>query len=120
MSGSYQGINWGAVDSRVQDRQRNEQIGFDMNANVQLGQFFGKKAKVYLPFFYGYALGIINPEYDPFNPDIKWKDYDAATRKERAKMGQDFTARKSYNFTNVRKELKAGAKPRFWRNSTVD
>jgi cell surface protein SprA len=89
-----------------------------MNANVQLGQFFGKRAKVSLPFFYGYSLGIINPEYDPFNPDIKLKDYeDAATRRERAKLGQDFTERKSYNFTNVRKEIKAGAKPRMWRIS---
>ena len=118
MSGNYSGINWGSVESRVQERQRNEQIGFDMNANVQLGQFFGKQAKVSLPFFYGYSMGIINPEYDPFNPDIKLKDYDdAATRKERAKLGQDFTERKSYNFTNVRKEMKAGAKPRMWRIS---
>ena len=118
MSGNYSGINWGSVESRVQDRQRNEQIGFDMNANVQLGQFFGKQAKVSLPFFYGYSMGIVNPEYDPFNPDIKLKDYnDDATRKERAKLGQDFIERKSYNFTNVRKEMKAGAKPHFWRAS---
>ena len=117
MSGNYSGINWGAVDSRVQDRQRNEQIGFDMNANFQLGQFFGKKARVTLPFFYGYSLGIVNPEYDPFNPDIRLSEYDFATRKERAKLGQDFNERKSYNFTGVRTEMKAGAKPAFWRIS---
>lgn len=117
MSGSYKGINWGSVDSRVQDRQRFEQVGFDMNANVQLGQFFGKKARISLPFFYGYSLGVINPEYDPYNPDIKLKDYDQATRKEKRKRGQEFNEKKSYNFTNVRKELKAGAKPRFWRIS---
>lgn len=118
MSGNYSGVNWGSVESRIQDRQRNEQIGFDLNANVQLGQFFGKRARVSLPFFYGYSLGIINPEYDPFNPDIRLKDYDdLATRRERAKKGQDFSERKSYNFTNVRKELKAGAKNRFWRIS---
>lgn len=118
MSGNYSGLNWGSVDSRVQDRQRNEKIGFDMNANVQLGQFFGKKARVSLPFFYGYSLGIINPEYDPFNPDIKLKDYaDATTRREKARAGQDFTERRSYNFTGVRKEIKPGATPRFWRIS---
>lgn len=117
MSGSYSGINWGAVDSRVQERQRNQQLNFDMNFNVQLGQFFGKKAGVNLPFFYSYSLGIINPEYDPFNPDIRLNDYDADTRKERAKLGQDFTERRSYNFTGVRKELKAGAKNHFWRLS---
>jgi cell surface protein SprA len=116
-SGNYSGINWGSVESRVQERQRNEKIGVDMNSTVQLGQFFGKQARVSLPFFYGYSLGIINPEYDPFNPDIKLADYDAATKKERAKLGQDFTSRKSFNFTNVRKEAKAGAKPAFWRVS---
>lgn len=116
-SGNYSGINWGSVESRVQERQRNEKIGVDMNANVQLGQFFGKRAAVSLPFFYAYSLGLINPEYDPFNPDVRLSDYDLATRRERAKLGQDFNERKSYNFTNVRKELKAGATAHFWRIS---
>ncbi len=116
-SGNYSGINWGSVESRVQDRQRNEKIGVDMNTTVQLGQFFGKQAKVSLPFFYGYSWNVINPEYDPFNPDIKLADYDLATRKERARLGQDFNERRSFNFTNVRKEAKAGAKPAFWRIS---
>ncbi len=117
MSGNYSGTNWGSVESRVQERQRYEQIGFDMNTNVQLGQFFGRRARVSLPFFYSYSLGIINPEYDPFNPDIRLRDYDPETRRKRAKLGQDFVERKSYNFTNVRKEIKAGAKPRMWRIS---
>ncbi len=116
-SGNYSGINWGSVESRVQERQRNQKIGVDLNSNVQLGQFFGKQARISLPFFYGYSLGLINPEYDPFNPDIKLADYDPATRKQRAKMGQDFTERRSYNFTNVRKESKAGAKAHFYRIS---
>ncbi|MFT7344068.1 MAG: cell surface protein SprA [Lentimonas sp.] len=111
MSGNYSGINWGNVESRVQERQRNEQIGIDMNSNVQLGQFFGKKSGLSLPFFYGYSLGIINPEYDPYNPDVKLKDYDSETRRIRAAQGQDFTERKSYNFTNVRKAEKAGSTP---------
>ncbi len=110
MSGNYSGINWGSVESRVQERQRNQQIGFDMNTNMQLGQFFGKRARVSLPFFYGYSLGIINPEYDPFNPDIRLADYSGEERKARSRDGQDFTERKSYNFTNVRKEMRPGAK----------
>ncbi len=117
MSGNYSGINWGAVDSRVQERQRNTKMGFDMNANVQLGQFFGKKARFNLPFFYAYSLGVVNPEYDPFNPDVKLAGYDRDTRKERQRLGQDYNERRSYNFTGVRKELKAGAKPAFWRVS---
>lgn len=114
MSGNYSGVNWGSIESRVQERQRNEQIGFDFNTNIQLGQFFGKRTKLSLPFFYGYSVGIINPEYDPFNPDIRLNDYDLATKKERARDGQDFTERRSYNFTNVRKERSGDAKPHFW------
>lgn len=118
VSGNYSGINWGNVDSRVQDRQRNQQLGFDFNTNMQLGQFFGKRAKLSIPFFYGYSVGVINPEYDPFNPDIRLADYDdLAERREKARVGQDYTERKGYNFSNVRKELKAGAKPHFWNIS---
>jgi cell surface protein SprA len=116
-SGNYSGINWGSVESRVQERQRNERIGVDLNSTVQLGQFFGKQARISLPFFYGYSLGIVNPEYDPFNPDIKLENYDLATRREKAKAGQEFNERRSFNFTNVRKEAKAGAKPHFWNVS---
>lgn len=114
MSGSYSGINWGAVDSRVQDRQRNERMSFDFQSTMQLGQFLGSRARISIPFFYGYSVGVINPEYDPFNPDIKLKSYDAATRRERSRLGQDFTERRSYNFQNVRKERAAGAKPHFF------
>lgn len=117
MSGNYSGVNWGSVESRVQERQRNEKIGMDLSTTVQLGQFFGRKARISLPFYYGRSLNIINPEYDPFNPDIKLADYDLATRKKNAELGQDFTERKSYNFTNVRKETPAGATAHFWRVS---
>lgn len=116
-SGTYSGTNWGQVDSRVNERQRNQQHTFDFNTNIALGQFFGRKAMISLPFFYSYSLGVINPEYDPYNPDIKLRDYEASERKIRAKNGQDFTERKSYNFTNVRKEKSPTAKARFYNIS---
>lgn len=114
-SASYYGINWGAVDSRVQERQRDQRINANFNSNWQLGQFFGKKFGLSLPFFFGYSVGIINPEYDPYNPDIKLSEYEKSERRRRAKEGQDFQERISYNFTNVRKQLAPGAKPAFWR-----
>ena len=117
VSGNYSGVNWGSIESRVQERQRNEQIGFDFNTTMQLGQFFGSRLKLSLPFYYGYSLGIINPEYDPFNPDIKLSDYSFTERMERAKKGQDFTERKSFNFTNIRKEANPDVKPNMFRIS---
>ncbi len=116
-SGNFSGYNWGSVDSRVQERQREQKFGFDFNTNVQLGQFFGKSFGLSLPFFFGYSMGVINPEFDPYNPDVQLADYDRSERREKSKRGQDFVERRSYNFTNVRKQLKAGAKPAFWRIS---
>lgn len=116
-STNYSGNNWGAVDSRVQDRQREQRFGVDFNSNFQLGQFFGKNFGLSLPFFFGYSMGVVNPQFDPYNPDIKLSDYGRAERKEKARAGQDFRERKSYNFTNVRKQLKPGAKPGFYRIS---
>jgi len=115
VSGNYSGYNWGAIDSRIQERQREQQLGMNFNSNWQLGQFFGKKFGLSLPFFYGYSLGIVNPEFDPYNPDIKLRDYGASERREKAKQGQEFAERKSYNFTNVRKQLSPGLDPAFWR-----
>lgn len=116
-SGNYSGNNWGAVDSRVQERQREQQLGFNFNSTFQLGQFFGKNFGLSLPFFFGYSRNVINPEFDPYNPDVKLSDYSSSERKEKARAGQDFTERKSYNFTNVRKQLKPGASPGFYRIS---
>ncbi|MDR0802107.1 cell surface protein SprA [Fluviicola sp.] len=114
LSGNYSGVNWGAVDSRVQERQRNQKLGMDFQTNLQLGQFFGNRIKLSVPFFYGYSVGVINPEYDPFNPDIKLSSYEAGQRREIAKVAQDYTERKSYNFQGVRKERGAGKKAHFY------
>lgn len=114
ISGNYSGINWGAVDSRVQERQRNQKIGFDFQSTTQLGQFLGSKTRLSLPFFYGYSLGIINPEYDPFNPDIKLSSYEGEERRRAAAYGQDFTERRSYNFTGIRKERAPGRTAHFF------
>lgn len=116
-SGTYSGLNWGQIDSKVGDRQRNEQYTFDFNTNMALGQFFGRRAMVTLPFFFSYSLGVINPEYDPYNPDIRLSDYDRDVFKLRAKEGQDYTRRIAYNFNGVRKEKSPTAKDRFYNVS---
>ena len=114
MAGSYSGLNWGSIDSRVSERQRNRKLNFDLSANVQAGQLLGKKAKIDIPFLYTYSVGTITPRYDPYNPDVELSSYDAEERKARMRDGQDFTSRESFNFTNVRKRRKPGAESRIW------
>ena len=116
LSGAYSGVNWGSVDSRVSERQRDTRYNFDMTANAQLGQLLGEKIKLDVPFLYTYSVGIITPQFDPFNPDVKISDYeDPEERRRRAREGQNFSQRQSFNFTNVRKQRKpGGGSPKPW------
>jgi len=117
MSGNYSGINWGSVESRVQDRQRNERIGVDMNSNVQLGQFFGKRAGVSLPFFYGYSLGIINPEYDNWSTSYAYSENmrrDFNTNYDRTKT---WTGGLNYNYSFTAKPIEPFKKVKFVQKS---
>ena len=114
LAGTYSGTNWGSVDSRVAERQRDTRMTFDVSANAQLGQLLGKKIGVSAPFLYTYSVGLINPMFDPYNPDVKLTDYDLDERRKRARDGQDFNERRSYNFNNVRKERGAGSPAKIW------
>jgi cell surface protein SprA len=121
LSGAYSGVNWGSIDSRVAERQRDTRYSFDVSANAQLGQLLGEKLKIDVPFLYTYSVGIITPQFDPFNPDIKISDYeDAAERRRRAQEGQAYNHRKSFNFTNVRKQRSPGSKARPWDVSNLN
>ncbi|WP_159038642.1 T9SS outer membrane translocon Sov/SprA [Brumimicrobium mesophilum] len=114
VAGAYSGLNWGSIDSRVAERQRDTRLSLDVSANAQLGQLLGDKAKIDIPFLYTYSVGTVRPRYDPYNPDIELSSYDSEERKQRMKDGSDFTQRKSFNFTNVRRQRKPGAEANIW------
>ena len=68
-----------------------------------------------MPLYLGYSINAIDPEYDLLAPDVKLKEYeDPEIRKEKAANSRDLTIRKSYNFTNVRKERRVGKPVHFW------
>ena len=116
-AGTYSGTNWGGVDSRVAERQRDTRITMDVQANAQMGQLLGKKLGMSIPFLYTYSVGIVNPMFDPYNPDVRLTDYELDERRSRARDGQDFNERRSYNFNNVRKERSSGKPAKIWSAS---
>lgn len=114
LSGNYSTPDWGSIESKVSERQRETIKNFTVNSNFQLGQFFGRKAGIQLPAYFGYSVGAIDPEYDPLKPDIKFEEYDNATRKERLAYSRALTVRRSYNFTNIRKDRRPGKDVNIW------
>ena len=114
VAGAYSTPGWGSIEKKVSERQRNTQKSFDFSTNMELGQFFGSKLKIQVPFMYSYSVAAIDPQYDLLAPDIRLSDYDLATRQSRARLSRDVTIRRSYNFTNVRRERPAGKTVNFW------
>lgn len=115
VAGNYSTPNWGSIEKKVSERQRETQMGFDVSSNMELGQFLGKKINLQVPFFIGYSTAIIEPEFDLLAPDIRLSEYeDPEFRRTRAEESRDVTTRKSYNFTNVRRERPAGKENHIW------
>ncbi|MCB0525952.1 MAG: cell surface protein SprA, partial [Saprospiraceae bacterium] len=96
-------------------RQREEIIQYDLSTNLELGKLLPEKSGVKLPFYAQYSNVTKNPEYDPYDLDIKLKDKirdepDPVIKDQIKEMAQDVTIVRGYNFTNVRKEHRG--KPR--------
>ena len=115
IAGNYSTPGWGSIEKKVSDRQREYKKGFDFTSNFEMGQFFGRKIGISLPLYLGYSVNAIDPEYDLLAPDVKLEEYtDPTIKKSKIDNSRDLTVRRSFNFTNVRKNRKAGKKARLW------
>ena len=118
LSGSISTPGFGSIEKKVNERSKEEVIEYDVSANLDLGKFFPEESKVIIPMYAGYAESFVNPQYNPLDPDIELKEsLDKAKNKEERdsikNLAQEYTRRRSINFTNV-KVNKISEKPRFY------
>ncbi|MBK7946731.1 MAG: cell surface protein SprA [Flavobacteriales bacterium] len=115
VAANYSTPFWGSIDKRVSERQRDTRYGLDVSANIEMGKFLPEKSNVRIPMYVGYSEQVINPQFDPLNPDIEFNDATRSLtreeRRERLKESRIYTRRRSLNFTNVRKDRGEGAGP---------
>jgi len=119
VSGSKSTIGFGSLDSRVSERNRDDNVFFDISANMELGKFFPQKTGIKVPAYVSYSNQVSTPQYDPRMPDIELKTslqgVSKAEKKEILNYAQDVTSRNSINFTNVHKErTDPSKKPQLW------
>ena len=99
---------FGSIEQRVNERAKDQVIEWDMTSQFQLGKFFPKNFGVSLPLYIGYSENISNPEYNPFDPDIKFKtalsnpNLTEQQKKELKYAAQTYVRRKSINLTNIK------------------
>lgn len=98
---------FGSLEQRVNERYIDQTLEYDFTTQLQFGKFFPKEYGVSVPFYLGMSNSISNPEYNPFDPDIKFKttlsnpNLTDAEKTSLKNAAQTYTQRKSVNFTNI-------------------
>jgi cell surface protein SprA len=119
-SGMYSSPNFGSLEKKINDTQREAVFQWDVATDLNLGKFFPDQSGVKVPMHVDYSQTRSTPEYDPLSPDLKLKDelntYDNKTEADSIrKIVEDFTDRFNINFMNVRKDrVGAKKKPQFY------
>src|SRR5215217_5663243 len=105
VSGSKSTIGFGSLEKRVSERNRTDNVFFDVSSSLELGKFLPQKSGIKIPMYVSYSKQVLTPQFDPRTPDIELKNaLDAATKSEKREIldyAQDFTTRNSISFTNV-------------------
>lgn len=107
LGGSMHTEGYGNIDQKLQQRQRDNFYQWDANTNLALGKLMPRSWGVQMPFFIGHTESISNPQYNPYDLDVKYSDQlNAAQNKDQRdslrKVAQDFTSITSVNVNNVR------------------
>jgi cell surface protein SprA len=108
IAGNRTTAGFGTLDSRIGDRSLNDIVGYDISGNIELGKFFRDKSGIHIPAYVNISTQVSTPQYDPASPDVLLKQSlnAAATTQKRDSIqnaAEDYTRRKSFNLTNVRK-----------------
>lgn len=118
VSGSMSTPGWGSIEKKISERQRETRQDLDVQANVDLGKFFGAKSGVKIPAYAGYTVGVVKPQFAPLAPDVEFETYvkeafPAGSQQDSVRsVQQTVVTRRSLNFTNVRKEKTNAKKKR--------
>jgi cell surface protein SprA len=105
--GSHSTAGWGSLEKRVNERDKEDKTSYDVTTSVELGKFIPEKAGIKIPVFFEYAEDFIKPQYTPLDPDVLYvngvENAPKETKDSLVHSSQDYTRRKSLNFTNVKK-----------------
>jgi cell surface protein SprA len=119
LAGSASTPGFGSIEQKVNERSREEILQYDLSSNFEMGKVFKEEAGVSIPLYVGYSKSIVNPEYNPLDPDIQLKEAidnarDQAERDSIKRYSQDVVERKSFALTNLRMNPQGGGQPKVY------
>lgn len=126
VAASHETFGFGSIDKRPLERARNNTTTFDLSTNLELGKFTPAKWGLSIPFFVGYNYSIARPQFNPVDPDVKFRDAlsdlsSDASRDSLRAVSNAIMQRRAVNFTNVRKNrTNSKRKPMPWDLENFD
>ncbi|MCF8296281.1 MAG: cell surface protein SprA [Saprospiraceae bacterium] len=126
IAGNISTPGFGSIEKKVNERQTEQITQYDIATNLELGKFFPEKIGLKIPMHFDYSEMTSNPEFNPLNPDVKFKEdlqtySDLNERDSIKKLSQDYIRRKSINFINVKKNrVGTEKKPRIYSIENFD
>ena len=106
VSANNRTAGFGGIEQKMNERAKTGLTQIDIATNIEAGKLLPKQARISLPVFASINKTTENPEFDPFNKDILYKDKLSANegrvRDSIRNMSSDQTTIKTLNFTNVR------------------
>jgi cell surface protein SprA len=106
MVGQKSTPGWGTIDSKVNERSREDVSKYDLSSTIEFGKFFPEKAQVRLPIYVGLSETRIRPQYNPLDPDILLTDAlsEAKNKAERdsiKSLTEQLSRRKTITISNA-------------------
>lgn len=120
LSGSRSTDGFGSLESKLNDRQRENITSYDISTSLEFGKFFSQKTGLSIPLYFGFSETFSNPQFNPLDPDVPFQQAlnsidDSRRREDLKRIAQDYTKRQSINLTNIRKNRTGDAgKPKPW------
>ena len=114
LAGNRSTFGWGKLEQKLNERSKDNLTSYDISSTFQMGKFFPEKISLSIPMYLGFSEAFRDPQWNPLDPDILLANaIDAAETKSQRdsikRLTQDYTKRRSINFTNVRKEKGPGS-----------
>jgi cell surface protein SprA len=117
---------FGSIEQKVNERSKEFVKSYDVASNLELGKFFPENFGMRVPFHFSFSESFTDPQYNPLNPDILFKDdlasYNNDAERDSVKViARDYVRRRNVNFTNVGKsKMNPGGKSRLWDIENFD
>lgn len=128
LGGTMHTQGYGNIDQKLNQRLRDNYTQYEATTNINAGKLLPKNWGVQLPVYFGRSQSVSNPQYNPYDLDVKFKEQIAGVNNQNQKdslkkAAQDFTSITSFNVQNMRitgNPEKANPKPMPWSLKNFD